>query len=74
MYDEQIAPLIAFVFCTVSTLKDSVRVKRRYDCPTGLDAFKVRDSFFSVYAESTNRGLINERSRYVTQIQQQRPE
>ena len=48
MYDEQIAPLIPFVFCTVTTLKDSVCVKRRHDCPTGLDMFKIRDSFFSV--------------------------
>ena len=48
VYDEQIAPLIPFVFCTVTTLKDSVCVKRRYDCPTGLDVFEIRDSFFSV--------------------------
>ena len=48
MYDDQMAPLIPFVFETMTTLKNSVCVKRRYDCPTGLDAFKDRDSFFSV--------------------------
>ena len=49
--------LIPFVLWTVTTLKKSACVKRRQDCPAGLNALKVIDSFFFNWKVSLTRLL-----------------
>ena len=50
LYEQLMSPLIAFIFYAPFKLKNSVCMKRVWDYPVGLSAFKVIHSVFYVEA------------------------